>query len=89
MSAQKKAIKKLEKTIGIIDESLESAESRAFKERLRAAMAPYTHHSNEPSRSGRMNNYGDMYRTTRKGGKKSRKSRKSRGKKAHKKTHKR
>jgi len=90
MSAPKKskAILKLEKTIGLIDESLENEESREFRDRLRAALAPYkATESTEPRRSGRVNNYGrSTYRTTHKGGKKSRKSRKSRksAKKAHK-----
>ena len=88
MSAPKKskALLKLEKTIGLIDESLENEESREFRDRVRAALAPYTAtESTEPRRSGRVHNYGrSTYRTTHKGGKKSRKSRKT-AKKTHKK----
>ena len=88
MSAPKKskALLKLEKTIGLIDESLENEESRAFRDRLRAALAPHAPLSPKgPSRSGRVHNYGtSKYRTTHKGGKKSRGR-----KKAHNRTHKR
>ena len=83
MSAPKKskALLKLEKTIGIIDESLENEESREFRDRLRAALAPYkATESTESRRSARVNNYGSKY-TTRKGGKKSRKTAKKRHKK--------
>ena len=89
MSAPKKskALLKLEKTIGLIDESLENEESRAFRDRLRAALAPHAPlPSPKPSKSARINIYG----TTKKGGKSAKKSRKSRksAKKAHKKAHK-
>jgi hypothetical protein len=77
MSAPKKskALLKLEKTIGLIDESLENEESRAFRDRLRAALAPHAPlPSPKPSKSARINIYG----TTKKGGKSAKKSRKSR-----------
>ena len=95
MNAPKKskALSKIEKTIGLMEDEYLNEESRAFRDRLRAALAPHAPLSPKgASRSGRVHNYGtSKYRTTHKGGKKSRKSRKSRksAKKAHKKTHKR
>jgi hypothetical protein len=94
MSAPKKskALLKLEKTIGVMEDEHLNEESRAFRDRLRAALAPHAPLPPPgPSRSGRVHNYGtSKYRTTHKGGKKSRKSRKSSksAKKAHKKAHK-
>lgn len=84
-----KALSKIEKTNGLMEDEHLNEESRAFRDRLRAALAPYkAPESTELRRSGRVHNYGNStYRTTHNGGKKSRKSRKS-AKKAHKKAHK-
>lgn len=91
MSAPKKskALLKLEKTIGLIDESLENEESRAFRDRLRAALAPHAPLSPKgPSRSARVHNYGrSTYRTTHKGGKSAKKSAKKARKSAKKSYH--
>ena len=77
MSAPKKskALLKFEKAIGIMDDELLNDESREFRDRLRAALAPHAPlPSPKPSKSARINIYG----TTKKGGKSAKKSRKSR-----------
>jgi len=85
-----KARSKFEKTNGLMEDEHLNEESRAFRDRLRAALAPHAPLSPKgPSRSGRVHNYDSEYRTTHKGGKKSRKSAKKAHKKAHKKTLKR
>ena len=90
-SKKSKALSKIEKTIGLMEDEFLNEESRAFRDRLRAALAPHAPlPAPGPSRSGRVHNYGtSKYRTTHKGGKKSHKSRKSRkSRKSAKKTHK-
>jgi len=83
-SKKSKALSKIEKTIGLMEDEYLNEESRAFRDRIRAALAPYkAEEKDEIRRSGRVHNYGkSLYKT--KGGKKSRKSRG--GKKGHNKT---
>jgi hypothetical protein len=76
MNAPKKskALLKIEKTIGRMEDEHLNAESREFRDRIRAALAPHAPLPPKgPSRSARVNIYG----TTRKGGKSAKKSRKS------------
>jgi hypothetical protein len=90
MNAPKKskALLKIEKTIGRMEDEHLNAESREFRDRIRAALAPFkAEESTEPRRSSRVHNYGKSVYRTKAGSKKSRKSRG--GKKAHNKTHKR
>jgi hypothetical protein len=87
---QRRLLKQLEKTIGPMNDEDEhlNAESREFRDRIRAALAPFkAEESTEPRRSSRVHNYGKSVYRTKAGSKKSRKSRG--GKKAHNKTHKR